>query len=359
MKKIHLYLSSLLIKYLLMNTVIISIIIIFLNMLEISRILNDSNMNITSMLYLSILKLPTIISEITPFITIISVAFLYRNLISNNELISMRNIGFSIIDIFKPIGYTLLLFGILILLILNPMISIFEKEFKSITSQKNLDIYSIKFIDNGMWIKNITDKDEKIYINIKNINLKNMEASDIKILKIKDDFQQIILSKKGFIRDKIFYLNEVSRLDIKDNNYLNFDNYEFKLNFNRSNIIDSISNYKFIPFYKYKKHINNLKKFDLYSNEVSLFYLSELLKPIFLITIGFVVMGFSSKFKRNENFFKVLFISVLIGFLIFLFKEIMINITGKKNLNFIYSYLIILLMPMLLGLYQAIKIEKN
>ena len=70
-------------------------------------------------------------------------------------------------------------------------------------------------------------------------------------------------------------------------------------------------------------------------------------------------MGFSSKFKRNENFFKVLFISVLIGFLIFFFKEIIVNITGKTNLNFIYSYLIILLMPMLLGLYQVIKIEKN
>ena len=125
------------------------------------------------------------------------------------------------------------------------------------------------------------------------------------------------------------------------------------------NIIDSISNYKYIPFYKYFIHIKNLKKFDLYSNEISLYYTSELLKPIFLIIIAFVVMGFSSKFKRNENFFKVLFISILIGFFIFLFKIIIFNYTGKSNINFIYSYLVILILPLLLGLYQVVTIERN
>ena len=67
--------------------------------------------------------------------------------------------------------------------------------------------------------------------------------------------------------------------------------------------------------YKYKEHLQSLKKFNLYSSEISLFYLSEILKPLFLIVFAFAVMGFSGKFKRNESFFKVLFYSILIGFL--------------------------------------------
>ena len=59
------------------------------------------------------------------------------------------------------------------------------------------------------------------------------------------------------------------------------------------------------------------------------------------------------------NFFKVLFISVLIGFIIFLFKIIIFNFTGKSNINFIYSYLVILILPLLLGLYQVVTIERN
>ena len=359
MSKINQYLAKLTLKYLFINTLIISILIIFINILEISRIIDNSNNKLYSFLFLSILKLPSVINETIPFIVVISIAFLYRNLISNNELISMRNMGFSILDIFKPIGITILICGIIILCFLNPITSFTENKFTEITDQKNSDIYSIKFIQNGMWIKNISEDEEKSYINIKNINLNNMIAKNIKILTIKENKKEVIIAEKGIIDKKNFILEQVLKLNIENNDYYKSEDHVIKLNFNRSDIIDSISNYKYIPFYKYFIHIKNLKKFDLYSNEISLYYTSELLKPIFLIIIAFVVMGFSSKFRRNENFFKVLFISVLIGFIIFLFKIIIFNFTGKSNINFIYSYLIILILPLLLGLYQVVTIERN
>jgi lipopolysaccharide export LptBFGC system permease protein LptF len=271
----------------------------------------------------------------------------------------MRNMGYSIIDIYKPIALTIIIYGTLVLILLNPLISISENKFNEITAKKNSDIYSIKFIDNGMWIKNISNKNEKSFINIKNINLNNMEIRDIKILNISKKSNEIIIAKNGKVKDKIFDLKDVSKLNIKTNKYINLKNSRFSVNFDKSNIIDAISNYKFIPYYKYIDHIKNLKKFDLYSNEISLYYLSEIFKPLFLMIIGFVVMSFSSKFKRNENFFKVLFVAVLIGFLIFLFKEIIANYTSKIKINYIFSYLIIITLPLLIGLYQVIKIEKN
>ena len=179
------------------NNIIISVLIIFINILEISRIIDNTNNKLYSFLFLSILKLPSVINETIPFIVVISIAFLYRNLISNNELISMRNMGFSILDIFKPISLTILICGILILCNLNPIISFRENKFIEITDQKNPDIYSIKFIEEGMWIKNINNKGQKNYINIKNINLNNMIASQIKILTISDNKQEITLAKKG------------------------------------------------------------------------------------------------------------------------------------------------------------------
>ena len=70
--------------------------------------------------------------EIIPFVIIISTAFFYRNLISNNELISMRNIGYSIIDIYKPIGFCNFHYRFMFfLLIINPLsASFFEKKFE-------------------------------------------------------------------------------------------------------------------------------------------------------------------------------------------------------------------------------------
>jgi lipopolysaccharide export LptBFGC system permease protein LptF len=220
-------------------------------------------------------------------------------------------------------------------------------------------MYSIKFINEGMWVKNISEDNNKNYINISKINLDNMNAEEIKILNINNKFNKIIIAEKGEIIDKIFKLQNVSILNINNDKFEKVEFYNLILNFDKSNIIDSILNFKFIPFYKYKKHVNNLKKFNLHSSEVSLYYLSEILKPIFLVIIGFTVMGFSGKFKRNESFFKVLFISILIGFLIFLLKEIVTALTTTMEISFIISYFIIFMFPLIIGLYQMIRIETD
>ena len=359
MKKINFYLFTLASKYILINLIIITILVLFLNLLEISRILEKENTTLGFFLLLSLLKLPTIISEIIPFVVILSIAFLFKNLITNNELISIRNMGFSILDIFKPIAITIFLFGLFILLFINPLAANFENNFNNLTSKKYPNMYSIKFINEGMWIKNISEDNNKNYINISKINLDNMNAEEIKILNINNKFNKIIIAEKGEIIDKIFKLQNVSILNINNDKFEKVEFYNLILNFDKSNIIDSILNFKFIPFYKYKKHVNNLKKFNLHSSEVSLYYLSEILKPIFLVIIGFTVMGFSGKFKRNENFFKVLFISILIGFLIFLLKEIVTALTTTMEISFIFSYFIIFMFPLIIGLYQMIRIESD
>ena len=359
MKKINFYLFTLASKYILINLIIITILVLFLNLLEISRILEKDNTTLGFFLLLSLLKLPTIISEIIPFVVILSIAFLFKNLITNNELISIRNMGFSILDIFKPIAIAIFLFGLCILLFINPLAANFENNFNNLTSKKYPNMYSIKFINEGMWIKNISEDNNKNYINISKINLDNMNAEEIKILNINNKFNKIIIAEKGKIIDKIFKLQNVSILNINNDKFEKVEFYNLILNFDKSNIIDSILNFKFIPFYKYKKHVNNLKKFNLHSSEVSLYYLSEILKPIFLVIIGFTVMGFSGKFKRNENFFKVLFISILIGFLIFLLKEIVTTLTTTMEISFIFSYFIIFMFPLIIGLYQMISIESD
>ena len=359
MKKINFYLFTLASKYILINLIIITILVLFLNLLEISRILEKENTTLGFFLLLSLLKLPTIISEIIPFVVILSIAFLFKNLITNNELISIRNMGFSILDIFKPIAIAIFLFGLFILLFINPLAAKFENNFNNLTSKKYPNMYSIKFINEGMWIKNISEDNNKNYINISKINLDNMNAEEIKILNINNKFNKIIIAEKGEIINKIFKLQNVSILNINNDKFEKVEFYNLILNFDKSNIIDSILNFKFIPFYKYKKHVNNLKKFNLHSSEVSLYYLSEILKPIFLVIIGFTVMGFSGKFKRNENFFKVLFISILIGFLIFLLKEIVTALTTTMEISFIFSYFIIFMFPLIIGLYQMIRIESD
>ena len=359
MKKINIYLFYLTNKYLIINFFIISVFIIFINLIELSRVISEDDKNIFNFIYLSFLKYPSILNEIIPFVTILGIAFLIRNLISNNEFISMRNLGFSILDIYKPILISVFIMGLFFLFVINPLSVFMEAKYDNELDKKDNSLYSIKITDNEMWIKNKIDHHNSSFINIKNMNLRNMNASNIKILINKNDTNKFIMAKKGEFKNNIFLLKNVKYYDFKKEEYKKLDDYNLIINFNKENIINSISKYKLVPFYNYINHSKTLSKFNLYSSEIGLYYLSEILKPFFTVLLAFVILGFTSKFQRNENFFKVLFVAISIGLFIFLLKEIITKLTISLTLNFLISYLIIFLIPLLIGLYQIIKIENE
>ena len=113
MNKVNLYFFKLSSKYIFTNLIFISLFILFLNLIELSRILKEGENTFINYATLSLLKFPSILNEIIPFVTIIAISFLVRNLINNNEFVSLRNIGYSIFDIFKPIGLAVFLLNLL------------------------------------------------------------------------------------------------------------------------------------------------------------------------------------------------------------------------------------------------------
>tara|TARA_Y100001970_G_scaffold294360_1_gene451473 strand:+ start:3588 stop:4661 length:1074 start_codon:yes stop_codon:yes gene_type:complete len=357
MYKIKFYLFKISFKYLLYCLSILLIIIIFFNFIELSRTLKEEDKHFNNFIYLSIIKIPTIINEVSPFAVIISTAFIFRYLINNNELISMRNLGFSIFDIFQPIVMGVFTFGLIILLFLNPFSSFLKSKYDNILKDNN-NMYSINLSGESLWIKNKDYINKSLYyINIEKFDVKKSYAQNIKILETNKNF--FINALSGEINNKLFYLSSVNYFDFINDIYSYKDKMVLKLNFSQENIIDSLIDYKNVPYYNYIQHTNNLKKFNLYSSEIGLYYLSEILKPFFIVMLSFVVMGFSAKFKRNENFFKILFFAVLVGFLFFIFSEFVNKFTVSFNLNFIYSYLIIFITPFLIGIYKVIQIEND
>ncbi len=359
MRKINLYLFKLTNKYLFINFIIISLFILFINLLELSRIISENEQNFLNFIYLSILKYPSILNEIIPFVTIVSVAFLIRNLINNNEFVSMRNLGYSIFDIFLPIAIAIFVMGLIFLILINPLSVLMETEYDIKINNKEESLYSIRISNNEMWIKNEVDSLNSSFINIKNIDLKDMRAKDIKILLLNNKSNKFVLAETGIFKNNSFLLSKVKYYNFEDEDYKSLDNYNLNINFNKDNIINSISKFKLIPFYKYLSHSKTLSKFNLYSPEIGLYYLSEILKPFFIVVLSFVIIGFTGKFQRNENFFKVLFIAISVGFIIFLMKEIITKITITLSINFFLSYFVIFLIPLIVGLYQVIRIEND
>ena len=187
----------------------------------------------------------------------------------------MRNLGYSIFDIFIPISIAIFVMGLFFLFIINPLSGFMEAKYDSKLNNQDNSLYSIKISDNEMWIKNEIDKQNSSFINIKNINLKNMKADNIKILLISNDSNKFIMASNGEFKENLFILNNVKYYDFKNEEYNSLDNYNLIINFNKENIVNSISKYKLVPFYKYLNHSKTLSKFNLYSPEIGLYYLYD------------------------------------------------------------------------------------
>ena len=161
---------------------------------------------------------------------------------------------------------------------------------------------TIKVSDNEMWIKNKTNEKNSSFINIKNIDLQKMNARNIKILLLKNNINIFIQADEGILKSNNFVLKNVKYYDVKNEKYNTYENFNLSINFNKQNILNSITNYKFIPFYNYFSHTKTLKKFYLYSKEIGLFYIFEILKPIFLVMLTFVVMVFQENLEEMKTF---------------------------------------------------------
>ena len=156
MNKINSYIFRITNKYILINLLIVLSLVSFINLIEIARNLTNENQNVLNYFLLSLYRVPTIINEILPFVIIISISFLFRYLINHNELTSMRNIGYSIFDIFLPVGIYIFLFGLFNLFLLNPISANLEKKYEEILNKKNPDVYSIKISSDVMRIASTT-----------------------------------------------------------------------------------------------------------------------------------------------------------------------------------------------------------
>ena len=66
MSKINFYLFKLTNKYIFINICITTLFVIFINLIEISRIVEKENQNIFTYTYLTLLKIPSIINETIP-----------------------------------------------------------------------------------------------------------------------------------------------------------------------------------------------------------------------------------------------------------------------------------------------------
>ena len=185
-----------------------------------------------------------------PFIIFLSGMWFFISIKQNSELLTLKVFGYSNVKIISLISILSFVWGVLILLVINPVTSNMVKYYEKTKSNYSKDTDHLVTINrNGVWIKEA--KDDELFI----INAKRLEDKTLINVSIN------ILSENNLIKKRI----EANKAEISNNVWVlqnpKIFNFDSEANIN----LKEMDSLEFISFYDVDKLNNLFKNLDTIS----------------------------------------------------------------------------------------------
>lgn len=266
------------------------------------------------LLHLSLLKLPYLISEISPLVSMLSVLWLSNNLIKQNEFIIFLNNGISIRRIIKYIVCINLCFSMFLLVFVSPISSIYLAQYdRTIDSLRGYDVSrdNLFFRLNG-----------NKFIHIE--SLKHNLLSSVTIAEVENnDLKRTTYCSLGRIKQAGQW--DLQDCDIKDESGQNhLDYYTLQTKVKKKDI----SYFEYSPYHLTIWHLPNLvtslKKLGMPSSFAELYFYKQITRPLVVILLSLIPFFFFDLDKHKIWINSLLVI--IASFASFLFLSVIANI---------------------------------
>ena len=271
------------IKSLLTVAMVMLAIVILINLLdEFNFFKAKKDLKFITFLLLVALKIPNSLINLSPFIVLFGGIVFFLKIYNFNEVISLRVMGYSNIQIILIPALTSFVIGYFLIFFFVPFSSSFLKYYEEIKSEYNETKNLIFINQTGIWILDKNDKEKNI-IRIEKIDkdFSKIEKITIYNYNINNDFIKRIDAEEGLINKKKWELEKINI--ITSSNKKNRENY--------------FSNFT----YETNIDINEIKNIYKNSETTSLFNLIKSLIPLPVSFLYFKYAATSSG-KSSDSF---------------------------------------------------------
>ena len=325
------------------NTVLIFISLgIILNLFEEIEFFKNLNESLSLPFVMSLSFVPTLILELLPFIIFLATMWYFISIKANTDLLSIKTFGYSNLKVSILLSLTAFIFGLFILIAVNPITSTLVKYYEQEKARYSRDIdHLISINKNGVWIKEATRKGPTI-ISAKKFTADSLGDVTIYIFNNNNEIVQRIESEKINIKSnpwqmekaKIYnFINSENIIEntVDETNYLFESEYTFEKisslykNLNTVSFISLLTDYEELNERGYSKKILNekLNKF------ISL--------PVFLSLMVFLAAIFTiGSLKKTQNLY-FFFISIITCVVIYYFKDFSLALGQTERITLILS----------------------
>ena len=360
-KSINKYIINEYIKSLFVVIAVMLSIIFVINLLdEFNFFKTKKDLKFIFFIIFTILKIPNVLINLFPFIVLFAGIVFYLKIYNHNEVISLRVMGYSNIQIILIPALTSFVIGYVIVFLIVPFSSSMLRYYEDLRSEYN-ETKNLVFVnETGIWILDKNEKEKNI-IRIEKINKDFSVVSQITIYNYdaSNNFIRRIDATEGTIKDKNWLLNKVNIISInkKNNkdNYLN--NYNYTSNVNISELKNVYKNTETTSLLDINKEMLILEDKGYSTIDLRIRYQKLISFPIYLLAMSILSGLMIINLGKTSNYLKYGSYGVIISIIIYFLNDLSITIAKSGIISVDFSVWIPIFLIILINLVGITQVN--
>jgi lipopolysaccharide export system permease protein len=361
LKSINRYIINEYIKSLFVVIAVMLSIILLINLLdEFNFFKSKKDLKFIFFLIFTVLKIPNVLINLFPFIVLFAGIVFYLKIYNHNEVISLRVMGYSNIQIILIPALTSFVIGYVIVFLIVPFSSSMLRYYEDLRSEYN-ETKNLVFVnETGIWILDKNEKEKNI-IRIEKINKDFSVVSQITIYNYdaSNNFIRRIDAAEGTIKDKNWLLSKVNIISInkKNNkdNYLN--NYNYTSNVNISELKNVYKNTETTSLLDINKEMLILEDKGYSTIDLRIRYQKLISFPVYLLAMSILSGLMIINLGKTSNYLKYGSYGVIISIIIYFLNDLSITIAKSGIISVDFSVWIPIFLIILINLVGITQVN--
>jgi len=361
LKSINRYIINEYIKSLFVVIAVMLSIILLINLVdEFNFFKSKKDLKFIFFIIFTILKVPNVLINLFPFIVLFGGIVFYLKIYNHNEVISLRVMGYSNIQIILIPALTSFVVGYIIVFLIVPFSSSMLKYYEELRSEYN-ETRNLVFVnETGIWILDKNEKEKNI-IRIEKINKDFSMLTQITIYNYDNlnNFIKRIDAEEGIIIDKNWQLNKVhiitaNKKNSKDN-YLN--NYSYASNININELRNVYKNTETTSLLDINKEMLILEDKGYSTIDLRIRYQKLISFPVYLLAMSILSGLMIINLGKTSNYLKYGTYGVIISIIIYFLNDLSITIAKSGIISVDFSVWIPIFLIILINLVGITQVN--
>ena len=334
---------------------------LLVDLIDLLRRAAEKDVSFLTLVGISLVKVPMIISQIIPFCIVIATIITLWRMTKSNELIIYRAVGVSAWKFTAPIIACSFIIGLFYVAIFNPFyVSMYNKH--NVLLEKNgFSADTTPFLsEDGFWLRETNDSITSVMF-AKNINLENRELilKGVKITNIENDYRLVsrIDAETAVIKDGKINMKLAVEM-LSDLTINNLSDLSIPTSIKVNHLEENLSSPEKISVWKMPRVIRFFEKTGFSSTNHKLYFYSVLMAPFTFVAFALIVIPFIlTTNQRKGNVMPRLIMAVVASFVLFFFIKIIMALGANASVPIFLAVAIPIIIASILGVVAIMHYE--